>query len=81
MNDILLVVVQVRNQLLDSIDLLLLAHEQEIIVQVVQIVGVRNVNLQEVPLPSFLGEFANVSLKLIWILHPFESLKYIKARV
>ena len=33
---------------------------------------VRNINLQEVTLPSFLNQFANVVLKLLWVLHPFQ---------
>ena len=40
-NHILLLVVQIQNQLSDSIDLHLLAHEGEIIVEVVQVVRVR----------------------------------------
>ena len=72
MNDILLLVIQIRNQLLESIDLLSLTHEWEIIVQVVQFVGVRKVNLEEVTLPSFLSQLTNAALNLIWILYPSE---------
>ena len=70
-NDVLLVI-QIQNQLLDSIDLPLLAHEQEIIVQVIQIIGVRNVELQKVTLLSFLCQLIDVALKLLWVLDPFE---------
>ena len=64
-NDILLLIEQTGNQLLDSIDLHLLTHEQEIIVQVVRVVGVRNVSLQEVTLPRFLSQLNYTALELL----------------
>ena len=63
-----------RNQLSNFIDLPLLTHEWETVLQVVQIARVGNFNLQEVTLPSFLGHLADVALKLIWVLHPFQPI-------
>ena len=71
-NHILFLVVQIGNQLSNFTDLPLLAHEWEIIVQVVQVIGVRNDNLQEVTLPSFLSQHTDAALKLIQVLHPVE---------
>ena len=71
-NHILLLVVQIQNQLSDSTDLHLLALEQGIVVQVVQVIGVTNLYLQEVTLPSFLSQLNDVVLKLVWVLYSFE---------
>ena len=71
-NDILLLVLQIWNQLLDSIDLPPLTHEWEIIAQVVEIIGVRNVNLQKVTINCFLSQLTDVALKVLWVLHPFK---------
>ena len=71
-NDVLLLVEQIGNQLLDPIDLPLLTHEWEIIVQVMQVIRVRHITLQELILPSFLSQLTDAALKLVSVLHPFK---------
>ena len=63
-NYILLLLIQIWNQLLDSIDFSLHTHEWEIIVQVVQVIRVRLIILQEVALPSFLIQLTDAPLSL-----------------
>ena len=60
-NDILLVL-QIWNQLSNSIGLALLTHEWEIVVQVMQIIRIRHISLQEVALRSFLSQLTDVVL-------------------
>ena len=72
LNHILFLVERIRNQLLDPIDILLLPHKWEIIMEVVQVAVVRYVNLQEVALTPILSQLTDVPLELFWFAHPSE---------
>ena len=58
---------------LDFIYISLLAHEWDIIVLAVKVLRIRHINLPEVALTNLLSHLGNAALKLIWVVHPFES--------
>ena len=67
MNDILILVEEIKNQPLYPIDLLLFAHKQEIVMEVVK------VSFQEVTVTLILSQLTDVPLELFWFAHPFET--------